>query len=181
MKEEDLHKRRDQNLLDSDWNSLQGVLSASLPSLLTRFRGEDSELETLVDLLECYDTSAADGKRLQLLLRSCVEIMDAASSEAVLVKIGGAMKGWFAKGRQHKAVVGVLRGVMKGCWDKIAAAVGVLTEYLNKRRRKSLAKKGPDTASTRAVSGCVAIISFDTSLCRPQMHCFHCHRHAEST
>jgi len=171
MKEEDLHKRRDQNLLDSDWNSLQGVLSASLPSLLTRFRGEDSELETLVDLLECYDTSAADGKRLQLLLRSCVEIMDAASSEAVLVKIGGAMKGWFAKGRQHKAVVGVLRGVMKGCWDKIAAAVGVLTEYLNKRRRKSLAKKGPDTASTRAATD--ALFSLSSS-CRKYMTLWQC-------
>jgi hypothetical protein len=117
-------KKGSENFMEVHWQNLQDALQTSLIALLTRFRSEESHLEIVLELLECYDISVIEGKSLQNLVKSCTELFETLQSESSLSKMGNVIRFWLStQFKQQKVVISALRPLLEHSWNKILETV----------------------------------------------------------
>jgi hypothetical protein len=101
------------------WESLNEHLLKDLPTLLVRFRDDQSNLSALVGLLSCCDVSVSV-KALKGLLKSASDLFQTSSDEVVIVELCKALREWMMSGGSSKgAVESSVTSILSGLWSKI--------------------------------------------------------------
>jgi hypothetical protein len=131
LKQEYLYSTPDgevENSLAVAWQNLQDALQTSLIPMLTRFRSEETHLEVVLELLECFDLTSIEGKGLQSLVKSCTELFETLQSETSLSKMGKVIRFWLSnQSKQQKVVIAALKPLLNHSWTKILDSIHEIT------------------------------------------------------
>jgi hypothetical protein len=87
----------DDTVKSEQWESLNSHLLRDLPTLLTRFRDDQTNLSVLVSLLCCCDVSVSN-KALKSLLKSVVTFFESSSDIKVIDALCRALREWMMMG-----------------------------------------------------------------------------------
>jgi hypothetical protein len=137
------------------WQNLQDALQASLIAMLTRFRTEETHLEVVLELLECFDLTSMEGKGLQSLVKSCTELFETLQSETSLSKMGKVIRFWMSsQSKQQKFVISALKPLLNHSWTKIMDTIHELTSISDE---VSKSKKGKRTRRNQMVCSFLSI------------------------
>ena len=103
-----------------NWNELQDCLRSSSVSLLIRFRGDELQLESVLELLECVDITSIEGKDLKILIKSFMELFETIQSEVILSKMGKVIRLWLLQeSNQQNTIIHSLKQLKELCWSKV--------------------------------------------------------------
>lgn len=116
------------NSLAIHWQNLQDSLQVYLIPMLTRFRSEETHLEVVLELLECFDLTSIEGKALQSLVKSCTELFETLQLETSLSKMGKVVRFWTSnQSKQQKVVIAALKPLLNNAWTKILDTIHEIT------------------------------------------------------
>lgn len=123
------------------WESLTENLHSSLPLLLTRYRDDESNLQTIVILFECCDYSS-NHKGLKSLLKVVVDIFNTTSNQQIIKTIINAFKNWQSIGGSIGEDIGNLtQKLLNESWSLICSKSSKLQNLLKNDTTKKSGKR----------------------------------------
>lgn len=138
-----LNKAEDEIM--TSWNELQDSLQNSASLLLTRFRSDEIQFESVLELLDCLEITSIEGKELKGLSKSFTELFETIQSETILSKMGKVLRFWMIKeSNQQKIIINSLKQLIENCWTKVLElieSIPLLENNNNNNNRETEDKK----------------------------------------
>lgn len=167
-------KRRDDTQCSSahvieSWEALNECLIQHLPSLLTHYRNDETNILDLISLLEVceYHANSSSDRQLKALLKVVLDIFEISRDSKVLSMVVDAFRRWMdLKGTTAGTVEIALKKLFNDCWDATSSSIPQLQRLVESTSNAKPSSSGTKRRKSKS-SPSQVLCTVYFSLCTP--------------
>jgi hypothetical protein len=162
-------KRRDDTQCSAhvieSWEALNECLIQHLPSLLTHYRNDETNILDLISLLEVCEYHTNSDRQLKSLLKVVLDIFEISRDGKVLSMVVDAFRRWMdLKGTTAGTVEIALKKLYNDCWDATSSSIPQLQRLVESISNAKLSSSGTKRRKSKS-SPSQVLCTLNVSLC----------------